>query len=83
MDGHGYFTSLMNEGNNNYPLDDLSSPPEEQPSPVVESTPSARPNQKRSKNFSEKEDTMLVSAWLNISTDPIHGTNQTRGTFWK
>ena len=26
---------------------------------------------------------MLVSAWLNISTDPVSGTNQKGGTFWK
>jgi hypothetical protein len=23
-----------------------------------------------------------VSAWLNISTDPVQGTNQTKGSFW-
>jgi hypothetical protein len=26
---------------------------------------------------------LVVSAWLNISLDPVNGTNQTRGTFWK
>ena len=48
--------------------------------PVV---PSSRPNQKRSKKSSEDEDGMVVSAWLNISMDPVNGTNETRGTFWK
>uniref|UniRef100_A0A0A9FMC9 Uncharacterized protein n=1 Tax=Arundo donax TaxID=35708 RepID=A0A0A9FMC9_ARUDO len=62
MEEQGYFTSLLNEGNNNLPFEDFSSPPEEQPSPILDGTPSARPNQKRSKNFNEKEDTMLVSA---------------------
>ena len=72
----------MVEGNDDLSFDDFSSPPEEQESPVINSTPSARPNQKRSKNFSEQEDQLLVSAWLNISTDPIQGTNQTKGSFW-
>ncbi|PUZ75960.1 hypothetical protein GQ55_1G252100 [Panicum hallii var. hallii] len=58
------------------------SPPEEQQSPVIRSTPSARPNQKRLKNFNEQEDQLLVSAWLNISTNPIQGANQTKGSFW-
>ena len=69
-------------GNDDLSFDDFSSPPVEQESPVINSTPSARPNQKRSKNFSEQEDQLLVSAWLNISTDPIQGTNQTKGSFW-
>ncbi|KAJ1266491.1 hypothetical protein BS78_08G155000 [Paspalum vaginatum] len=64
-------------------FDDGSSLPDDHPTPVVASTPSSRPNQKRSKNFSEKEDSLIVSAWLNISMDPVYGTNQTRGTFWK
>jgi hypothetical protein len=25
---------------------------------------------------------LLVSAWLNISTDLVQGTNQTKGSFW-
>ena len=81
MEGQGYWTNMV-EGNDDLSFDDFSSPPEEQESPVINSTPSARPNQKRSKNFSEQEDQLLVSAWLNISTDPIQGTNQTKGSFW-
>lgn len=83
----------MNSDNNNLSMDGFSILPEEQQSPAIPgeadqqlavagSTPSARPNQKRSKNFNEKEDKLLVSAWLNISTDPVLGTNQNRGTFW-
>uniref|UniRef100_A0A0A9MZC1 Uncharacterized protein n=1 Tax=Arundo donax TaxID=35708 RepID=A0A0A9MZC1_ARUDO len=90
MEGGGYFTDLMNDGNYDLPLDDLSSPAlddlsspiEEQSSPIPDSTPLARPNQKRSNNFSE-EDTVLVSAWLKISMDLLHGINQSRGSFWK
>jgi len=35
----------------------------------------------RTKNFSTQEDCMLVSAWLNISTDAAHGNNQTKQEF--
>jgi len=81
MEGQGFWANMV-EGNDDLPFDDFSSPPEEQQSPVINNTPSARPNQKRSKNFNEQEDQLLVSAWLNISTDPIQGTNQTKGSFW-
>ncbi|XP_047335517.1 glutathione S-transferase T3-like [Impatiens glandulifera] len=36
----------------------------------------------RSKNFSLEEDLLLVSAWLNTSIDPIHGTDQTNSQYW-
>ncbi|RYR38457.1 hypothetical protein Ahy_A09g043501 [Arachis hypogaea] len=29
-----------------------------------------------------KEDEMLISAWLNVSTDPMVGTDQKRKIFW-
>ena len=64
-------------------MDGFSILPEEQQSDqqlaVAGSTPSARPNQKRSKNFNEKEDKLLVSAWLNISTDPVLGEEDASG----
>ena len=43
---------------------------------------SSRPNSKRSKNFDLKEDLVVVSAWLNVSKDPVHGANQSKETFW-
>ena len=82
----------MNDDSNNLSMTDFGILPPEQQSPseqfpteqlpAVDNTPLARPNQKRSKKFNEKEDALLVSAWLNISTDPVQETNQTRGTFW-
>ncbi|WVZ82098.1 hypothetical protein U9M48_029400 [Paspalum notatum var. saurae] len=81
--GEGYFSNLLNEENPNMLFDDFSGPPEDHSSPVAVSTPSLRPNQKRSKNFNENEDSLIVSVWLNISTDPVYGINQTRGAFWK
>ncbi|CAN6286915.1 unnamed protein product [Urochloa humidicola] len=81
MEEQGYWTNLV-EGNGDLNLHGLGSLSEEQQSHVVERTPSTRPNQKRAKNFNEDEDKLLVSAWLNISTDPVQGTNQTKGSFW-
>jgi hypothetical protein len=88
MEGERYFSSLMDEANNNVSLDDFRVIPEETPlgnehaSPIVQSTRLARPNQKRSKNFSHQEDALLVSGWytlvlmqfmaLNINIDPVH-----------
>ena len=43
---------------------------------------SSRPNSKRSRKFDPKEDLVVVSAWLNVSKDPVHGANQSKGTFW-
>ncbi|CAD6254445.1 unnamed protein product [Miscanthus lutarioriparius] len=40
-------------------------------------------NTRRSKNFTLKEDEMLVSAWLNVSLDPVRGANQSKDTYWK
>jgi len=37
--------------------------------------------QKRSKNFTVKEDEMLVSAWLNVSLNPMRGVNQSKNTY--
>ena len=37
---------------------------------------------RRTKNFSELEDTSLVSAWLSIGMDATVGTNQKYSTFW-
>jgi len=39
--------------------------------------------QKRSKNFTVKEDEMVVSAWLNMSLNPVRGVNQSKNTYWK
>ena len=36
----------------------------------------------RQRNFTEKEDCLLASAWLNVSVDAIHGTDQSSRTYW-
>ncbi|XP_022681835.1 glutathione S-transferase T3-like [Setaria italica] len=92
MEGEGYYTNMMNETEDNSPmvLSSFSSPPAVQQAPSMSNntatataTATIRPNQKRSKNFSEEEDKLLVSSWLNVSIDPVRGANQTRGAFWK
>ncbi|KAJ1259966.1 hypothetical protein BS78_10G196000 [Paspalum vaginatum] len=52
-------------------------------SPLLAAGLHAAASYKSSKNLSEKEDLLIVSAWLYISMDLVYGTNQTRGTFWK
>ncbi|KAL6848562.1 hypothetical protein ACP4OV_021588 [Aristida adscensionis] len=82
----GYFTNLLTDefgDNNGIGSGSLCSPLEIEPTPIVRSTTNARPNQKRSKNLSKDEDKLLVSAWMNVGTDPVLGTNQTRSAFWK
>ena len=34
------------------------------------------------KKFDPKEDKVVVSAWLNVSKDHVHGANQSRASFW-
>jgi len=80
-----YYSSVMSEGTHLVDFEDFSNPCNEQQSQEVLVTPSAssaRPNHKRSKNFSETEDEILVSAWLNVSLDPITGANQTHKSYW-
>ena len=38
---------------------------------------------KRGGNFSVDEDLLLISAWLNISMDAVHGTDQRGQKFWE
>ena len=38
---------------------------------------------KRGGNFNADEDNLLVSAWLNICMDVMHGTNQKADKFWE
>src|SRR5262249_2102515 len=91
-----YYTSLLNNEDNSYDIQNEYHTPiasqipmqySSQPlnamgsskSPIVE-----EPTQKkRAKNFSTEEDLMLVSAWLNISMDPIHGNDQKNQTYWE
>jgi hypothetical protein len=52
--------------------------------PAQPSAPEARRKgtSKRLKNFSTKEDESLCSAYINVSKDPIVGTNQPIRSYW-
>uniref|UniRef100_A0A5B7BS19 No apical meristem-associated C-terminal domain-containing protein n=1 Tax=Davidia involucrata TaxID=16924 RepID=A0A5B7BS19_DAVIN len=50
---------------------------------VYEVSPAPSRKTTRTKNFSPQEDVIIVSVWLNTSKDPITGSEQSSGTFWK
>jgi len=76
-----FYQFLMSE------LKDILSQPSDSNQLIVDLTysnlnvHSAKKSQ-RSKNFSLKEDCLLVSAWLNTSKDPITGVEQQTKQFW-
>ncbi|GER41641.1 NAM-like protein [Striga asiatica] len=84
LNGNGYFSNMMVETNlgdfDNY--SNTNADHQSQAMQVSPAVPSARPNHKRSKNFSDHEDEVLVSAWLNISLDPVVGKDQKGGRYW-
>lgn len=52
--------------------------------PAAASSRAVRPNQKRTKNFSDREDEMLALAWLNVGADPSPGAGgEPRAPYWK
>jgi hypothetical protein len=50
--------------------------------PTQDDLHDAAKEKKRSKNFNIDEDKLQVSAWLNVSQDPIQGVNQAHNTYW-
>lgn len=81
---NGYFSRMMDDNvegdfnTNSNTCPDLQS----QAVQVGLAAPIARPNHKRSKKFSDQEDEVLVSAWLNVSLDPVVGKDQKGGRYW-
>nr|TKW28585.1 hypothetical protein SEVIR_3G341141v2 [Setaria viridis] len=68
LNGNGYFSNMMMDETNQGNFDDYSNTYADQQSQAIEEVPAAlstRPNYKRSKNFSDHEDEVLVSGWLN------------------
>ena len=55
--------------------------------PIQESLPKVEivtfNSTKRGGNFSVDEDLLLIFAWLNISMDTVHGTDQKGEKFWE
>ncbi|XP_015692042.1 uncharacterized protein LOC102714179 [Oryza brachyantha] len=72
-----YFTNLLV---NDQEYNDLTPPSHTNNDDVPGAS---KGSQKRTKNFRDEEDRLLVSAWLNISMDPIKGSDQPLGTYWR
>ncbi|XP_066335553.1 glutathione S-transferase T3-like [Miscanthus floridulus] len=86
MDGNGNYVTGLPSASAHIGGDEPSVLEQQQQRSPAEALPAAaravRPNQKRTKNFSDKEDEMLVLAWLNVSSDgPAHGGE--RAPYWK
>jgi hypothetical protein len=84
MDEYRTFTELLNGGDSGEHVQEFGTEPNNfQQTPIVNSTHVSKASQKtKGKNFSVEEDMLVASAWLNVSTDPKQGTNQTKATFW-
>lgn len=76
----GSFVSLLNEGSFSKFEDMVFSQPTPQSEPQKEA--SKLKKGKRSKNFLIDEDMLLISGWLNVSMDPVQGSNQTHACYW-
>ncbi|PNT61056.1 glutathione S-transferase T3-like isoform X2 [Brachypodium distachyon] len=92
MDDHsspmGLYTNMLSEGYNEEAWgQNLSSPlglyaADHTPIHAEVPTPPVKANNKRKGNFTDKEDEVLVVAWLHASMDPIVGTEQKNATYW-
>ena len=84
-----FFTNLLEESNMSIDFDmesgQLESPQCEvctEQSPSENQLGSIAKKSTRGLKFTVEEDLLLVSAWLNISMDPIVGNQQKRNTYW-
>lgn len=79
----GLYTNLLSEGYLQKAWgQNLNSQFGAQPMQAEVPTPPVKANNKRKGNFSDKEDEVLVVAWLHASMDPIVGTEQKHATYW-
>lgn len=86
----GYFANLMQTGSNfdeQLTMDSQCFNENEQVFVQETQSTAARGSscekQQCGSNFTIEEDKLLVSAWLNISMDPVTGTDQNKTTFWQ
>jgi hypothetical protein len=84
-----FFTNLLEESNMSIDFvmesEQLESPQCEvctEQSPSENQLGSIAKKPARGVKFTVEEDLLLVSAWLNISMDPIVGNQQKRNTYW-
>ncbi|CAL5340630.1 unnamed protein product [Camellia sinensis] len=87
---HGYFTNLLQERPNideHYLMEsqylNQNTQVFAQESQFTAEIESSSKKPQRGGNFTIAEDKLLVSAWLNISLDAVHGNEQKRSTYWK
>ncbi|XP_024313691.1 glutathione S-transferase T3-like [Brachypodium distachyon] len=79
----GLYTNLLSEGYIEEAWgENLSNQFGAQPMQAEVPTPPVKVNNKRKGNFSDKEDEVLVAAWLHASMDPIVGAKQKSATYW-
>jgi hypothetical protein len=78
----GYFSSLLSQENTGV-LEDEEAEIEVMDSPPLNEMNSQSKAKGRSKNFSEAEDILLISAYLNTSIDSITGRDQKDGKYWE
>ncbi|CAL5443594.1 unnamed protein product [Camellia sinensis] len=81
--GNAYFSNLMNEFDVDHDFTTESPQQESQslsfsPESITQTTKISQ----RKGNFTEEEDMMLISSWLNISLDPIRGNEQKSKAYW-
>ncbi|XP_074375359.1 glutathione S-transferase T3-like [Apium graveolens] len=76
-----YFTSLLN--GNVDEVEDIDSTQILSQIPTFGTQECTQQKKGRATNFSTEEDILLVSAWRNISMNPIQGSNQTHQTYWE
>ncbi|CAL5369283.1 unnamed protein product [Camellia sinensis] len=81
--GNAYFSNLMNEFDVDHDFTTESPQQESQslsfsPEIITQTTKISQ----RKGNFTEEEDMMLISSWLNISLDPIRGNEQKSKAYW-
>ena len=76
--GDSFFTNLLNENS----VYDLPNEYENQ-FEVTQNIDKESNQRRRTKNFTADEDILLISAYLNISTDAIQGNEQKSVTYWE
>ncbi|XP_028091264.1 WPP domain-associated protein-like [Camellia sinensis] len=75
-----YYTNLMSEAADYEFVDEPlhQGDPASPISPQIETTEKSQ----RGRNFTTEEDSMIISAWLNISLDPVQGNEQHSKAYW-
>ncbi|KAH7844046.1 hypothetical protein Vadar_023668 [Vaccinium darrowii] len=82
--GDAYYTNLLSgqiDLDHDFNLENLDHG--SQYVPIAPELGSTAKKPKRGGNFMVDEDVLLISAWLNISLDPVQGNEQRHKTYWR